>query len=280
MVIQKILNNNVVIALDDKNNEIVATGRGLAFKKKVGDTLADSEVEKKYLLSDRDMTQKFQELLGDVPLEYLELATTIIEEAKVTLETPLNDSIYLSLTDHLYAAIKRTKEAITVRNVLLWDIKRLFPKEFALGKSALAKIQATFEVELAEDEAGFIALHLVNAQSEVAHPNAQGLTELMQKILQITRYFFKVSFDEDSVYFYRFTTHLRFFAERIITGTQLSDEIDTELLLIIRKKYPNAFACVEKIQQFIQQKYQYAMTNDEKLYLTIHIARLIQKTKT
>ena len=58
---------------------------------------------------------------------------------------------------------------------------------------------------------------------------------------------------------------------------QLTDETDDELLLIIQKKYQNAYQCVERIADFIKKKYDYEMSNDEKLYLTIHIARLVQK---
>lgn len=193
------------------------------------------------------------------------------------MKNPLNDSLYISITDHLYAAIQRVKEGVRVRNLLLWDVKRLFPDEFSVGVSAVKKIKEKFNIDLGEDEAGNIALHLVNAQTESDNEDAYLMAELMQEIIQITSYYFKVQLDEESVYFYRFTTHLRFFASRIMNKRQLTDETDNELLLIIQKKYQNAYQCVEKIADFISKKYAYEMSNDEKLYLTIHIARLVQK---
>lgn len=223
------------------------------------------------------MFLKFQELLVDVPISYVEIANDIIDEAKVTLKNPLNDSLYISITDHLYAAIQRVKEGVRVRNLLLWDVKRLFPDEFSVGVSAVKKIKGKFNIDLGEDEAGNIALHLVNAQTESDNEDAYLMAELMQEIIQITSYYFKVQLDEESVYFYRFTTHLRFFASRIMNQRQLTDETDDELLLIIQKKYQNAYQCVERIADFISKKYHYEMSNDEKLYLTIHIARLVQK---
>ncbi|MBV7389702.1 MULTISPECIES: BglG family transcription antiterminator LicT [Enterococcus] len=278
MQIQKILNNNVVITTDQNNNEVVAMGRGLAFKKKIGDVISSKEIDKIYRLDNENLSHKFQELLENVPLIYVELATEIIDEAKKKLDKPLNDSLYLSLTDHLHGAIERGREGIQLKNLLLWDIKRFFPDEYALGKKAIVQVKELFSVDLGDDEAGNVALHLVNAQSDVENGNVQELTELMQEIIQITSYYFKVQFDEESVYFYRFTTHLRFFASRILTNKQFNDETDEELLLMIQKKYQNAYYCTEKIATFIYQKYQYLMTNDEKLYLTIHIARLVQKT--
>ncbi|MGG5317385.1 BglG family transcription antiterminator LicT [Enterococcus sp. AZ072] len=280
MQIQKILNNNVVIATDSKNNESVVMGRGLAFQKKVGDEISEECIDKKYRLANHELSQKLQELLEDVPVTYLELANDIIEEAKKVLKDPLSDLLYVSITDHLYSAIQRVKSGVRIRNLLLWDIKRFFPEEFAIGKKAVAEIEKKYRIDLGEDEAGNIALHLVNAQTEADNENVYELTELMQEIIQITSYYFKVQFEEDSVYFYRFTTHLRFFASRIMSNNQLSDETDDELLLIIQKKYKNAYQCVEKIAEFIQKKYHYPMSNDEKLYLTIHIARLVQKVDT
>lgn len=277
MQIQKILNNNVVIATDSKNNETVVMGRGLAFQKKVGDEISEDCIDKKYRLANNELSQKLQELLEDVPVSYLELANDIIEDAKKVLKDPLSDLLYISITDHLYSAIQRVKSGVRLRNLLLWDIKRFFPEEFAIGKKAVAMIYKKYRIDLGEDEAGNIALHLVNAQTEADNEDVYELTELMQEIIQITSYYFKVQFEEDSVYFYRFTTHLRFFASRIMSHNQLSDETDDELLLIIQKKYKNAYQCVEKIAEFIQKKYQYPMSNDEKLYLTIHIARLVQK---
>lgn len=277
MQIRKILNNNVVITTNQKNNEVVVMGRGLAFQKKVGDEIAEEAIDKTYHLANSDLLHKFQELLEDMPISYVEIANDIIDEAKVALKNPLNDSLYISITDHLYASIQQVKEGVRVRNLLLWDIKRFFPDEFSVGVNAVEKIKLKFGIDLGEDEAGNIALHLVNAQTENDNDDAFMMTEMMQEIIQITSYYFKVQLDEDSVYFYRFTTHLRFFASRIMNQRQVTDETDDELLLIIQKKYQNAYQCVERIAEFIQQTYHYTVSNDEKLYLTIHIARLVQK---
>ncbi|MGO3728586.1 MAG: BglG family transcription antiterminator LicT [Enterococcus viikkiensis] len=277
MQIRKILNNNVVITTNQKNNEVVVMGRGLAFQKKVGDEIAEEAIDKTYHLANSDLLHKFQELLEDMPISYVEIANDIIDEAKVALKNPLNDSLYISITDHLYASIQQVKEGVRVRNLLLWDIKRFFPDEFSVGVNAVEKIKLKFGIDLGEDEAGNIALHLVNAQTENDNDDAFMMTEMMQEIIQITSYYFKVQLDEDSVYFYRFTTHLRFFASRIMNQRQVTDETDDELLLIIQKKYQNAYQCVERIAEFIQQTYHYTMSNDEKLYLMIHIARLVQK---
>lgn len=279
MRIEKILNNNVIVSKDQRNNEIVAMGRGLAFRKRIGDFVQSEKIDKIFHLSDTSTSQKFQELVNDIPIEYLALADEIVEYAKSTLEIALNDSVYISLTDHLYTAIERCKNGIQVPNILLWDIKRLFPKEFGVGKRAVEKISQYYHTQLSEDEAGFIALHLVNGQTDSSQEDMYEFTKTLQDILNIVRYYFKIDFDEDSVYFYRFTTHLRFFLSRVTSQTIHDGEVEEELLQIVTKKYSNALRCVEKIDQFLKDKYAYQMSSDEKMYLTIHIARLVQKSR-
>lgn len=280
MVIEKILNNNVVVTKDENQLEVVVMGKGLAFNKKPGDFISKDKVDKVFLLSDRGISQKFQELVHDIPLEYLTIAVQIIEYAKQKLNKTLNESIYLSLTDHLYTAIERTKKNIQMPNVLLWDIKRLFPEEFSIGKRTVEKIAIEYNVQLSEDEAGFIALHIVNAQTE--NPEMDDMyayTKTMQDILNIVRYYYKTDFNEESVYFYRFTTHLRFFLSRVVNQTQHEGDVEEELLSIVQKKYRTAMTCVEKIQTYLTELFDYTMSSDEKMYLAIHIARLAEKNR-
>lgn len=56
MQIRKILNNNVVITTNQKNNEIVVMGRGLAFQKKVGDEIAEDAIDKTYHLANNELS--------------------------------------------------------------------------------------------------------------------------------------------------------------------------------------------------------------------------------
>lgn len=280
MKISKVLNNNVVITTDEKQNEIIVMVRGIAFKKKVGDDISDQTIDKVYRLENRTIASQFQELLADLPLEYLELSNQVIEYAREELSSPINDSIYISLPDHLHSAIERAKKGIVVKNVLLWDIKRFFPDEFKIGKRTIEKISERYGIELPEDEAGFIALHLVNAQTENNdQSNLYELTKTMQDIINIVKYYFKTTFDEESVYFYRFTTHLRFFVSRMQNHSTHAEETDDELLEMVKIKYRNAYQCVQKNKSFLVTNYRYDMSNDESLYLTIHIARLVQKNR-
>ena len=102
MIIHKILNNNVVITLDDDKREQIVMGKGIAFKKRIGDWVPDESIDQVFYLANQETSLKFQELLGNIPLEMMKLSDDIIVYAKSTLKKSLNDTIYISLTDHLY----------------------------------------------------------------------------------------------------------------------------------------------------------------------------------
>ena len=78
-------------------------------------------------------------------------------------------------------------------------------------------INQTFKVELPEDEIGFITLHIVNAEMDNENlKQTMEVTKLMQEISNIVRYYFSVEFNTESVYYYRFITHLKFIAHRLL----------------------------------------------------------------
>ncbi|MEI5994520.1 BglG family transcription antiterminator LicT [Candidatus Enterococcus mansonii] len=276
MIIQKILNNNVVITLDENGQEQIVMGRGIAFKRKIGDYISNEQIDQIFRLANEDTSVKFQELLGELPLEVMQLSDEIIKYAKTKLGRKLNDTIFISLTDHLHTALERIKQGIEVKNFLLWDIKRFFSDEYLIGVKALEMVKQKFDVQLPEDEAGFIALHIVNAEMDEELGNVYELTKMMQEITNIVKYHFKITFNEESVYFYRFSTHLKFFAYRLLNHKEFHDEEDGELYEVIKKKYLNAYNCVNKIANFLAENYHYTVTKEEKMYLIIHIARVVQ----
>ncbi|WP_224651600.1 BglG family transcription antiterminator LicT [Pectobacterium versatile] len=273
MKIAKILNNNVVTVIDENNNESVVMGRGLGFKKHSGDLLDETLIERVFVMKSGELTSRLQELLSEIPMDVITTADKIILLAKDRLSGKLQNSVYISLTDHCHFAIERHKQGVDIRNVLLWEIKRLYPKEFAVGLEALDIIEQRLAVRLPEDEAGFIALHLVNAQLDSEMPEVLQITKIMQEILNIVKYQLSLDYNEQALSYHRFVTHLKFFAQRLIgKNTVFSD--DESLHDVVKERYQLSYRCAEKIQVHIVQKYHYTLTKEELMFLTIHIERV------
>ena len=276
MVINRLLNNNVVITVDSSGEEIIVMGKGIGYQKTKGDIIDEEKINKIFRISNKEVSNKLQELLNNIPIGIMKLSDEIIEYAQNKLDKELNESIYISLSDHIYTAIKRIKNGIKVKNALLWEIKRFYKDEFEIGMKALDIIEKKTRTRLPDDEAGFIAFHIVNAQLNEEQPMVQGITKLIQEILTIVRIHFGVEFKEESVFYYRFITHLKFFAQRLFSDNIYNGDTDEELFNIIKCKYNKEFECILKVETFIQKKYKYNLTSDEMIYLTIHIAKVIQ----
>lgn len=78
MKIARVLNNNVVVVLDEQQREQVVMGRGLAFKKRVGEALDEDKIEKVFSLQNDEMVRHLGELLSQIPLEVMTTCDRII----------------------------------------------------------------------------------------------------------------------------------------------------------------------------------------------------------
>ncbi|OWR30435.1 transcription antiterminator LicT [Saccharibacillus sp. O23] len=273
MQILRVLNNNVITSLDDNETEIVVMGRGLAFQKKPGDEIDTDKIEKVFRPESNDSSRKFKELLEQIPMEYVQLTEEIRKLAALMLDKEFGDSIYLSLTDHIHFAVERHNRGLDIKNGLLLEVKSLYKAEYQVGRSALELIKDRLGVQLPDDEAGFIALHLVNAQLGEEMPVLMDITKIIQDILDIVRKHFGLEYNEDSISYYRFVTHLKFFAQRLISGDHSGNNYDS-LYEIVKANCPEAYPCTESIEAYIAEHYDYRLNKEEMLYLTIHIDRI------
>lgn len=277
MKIDKIINNNLIRTFDNNGKEVLVMGCGLGFQKKIGDTVDQSKIEKIYAIENKSDSNKLMTLLSEIPLEYIQVSNEIISYAKYSLGKRLNDNIYISLTDHISFAIERYKQGLNFNNALLWEIKRFYNHEFLIGKEALAIIKKRLNIELPEDEAASIALHIVNAQLNSRDMNdSLDITKLIQNILNIVKFHFNIELDEYSLHYERFITHLKFFAQRMLSGKVMKSD-DTNFCEMIKDQYKDAYLCAEKVKKYIQKEFNHEISDEEMMYLTVHIKRIIKE---
>lgn len=277
MRIKKILNNNVITVIGENKKEIVIMGRGIAFSKQCGDIVSEDKIEKKFILKDdNDILLKFEQMISNIPHEHMEVSYEIIEYVKEHIDKDLSDQIYLSLTDHINFAIKRYKNGLEIKNAMLWDMKKFYSKEFKMGMKAVQIIKEKLGIDFSEDEAGFIAFHIINAEFNQSMPELMSVTKLVEDILNIVKYYFKLDFDEECINYYRFVTHLKFFAYRMLKNVCYKDD-DDFLYKIIKDKYHKPYLCSCKIKQYLKKAHNYELADEEMIYLTIHIERVVNR---
>lgn len=275
MNIAKVLNNNIAIAVNDNGDDVIVMGCGIAFQKKHGDEIDESKIKHIFTKSVPELRSKFEALVKDIPPDYLEAADYIINNAKLHLGKELTNSLYLSLTDHIYFTAMRYKEGLNIHNRLLLETKMLYKEEFEVGMESIAYLNKKFSIDLPEDEAAFLALHFVNASLGMQMNETMEITRIVQQIRAIIRNYFRIEFDKESLDYYRLMTHLKFFAQRMVMKkSHKSGCEDLKLLQMVKENYPNPYKCMECISEFLKKTYDYSITSSEQLYLTIHIGRI------
>nr|WP_303242820.1 PRD domain-containing protein [uncultured Blautia sp.] len=273
MIIEKVINNNIISAYEKSGAEVIVMGRGIGFKKKQGEVVPADQISKIFRIKSRTLTEQFKELLANMPLERVRISDEIISHAKDHLKLKLNQSIYVTLTDHINFAIERVSQGIEPQNALLWEIKRFYPQEFQLGIYALELIHDRLGILLPEDEAGFIALHFVNAEYGTDIRDAVKFPDQMQAIVDIVEHDLGIMLDESSLHYERFVTHIKFLIQRIYRKELLSSE-DRELSLMMQRKYPREYECSVKVAEYIMQATGSRLSEEEIMYLSVHIRRV------
>lgn len=273
IIIEKVINNNIISAYEKSGAEVIVMGRGIGFKKKQGEVVPADQISKIFRIKSRTLAEQFKELLANMPLERVRISDEIISHAKDHLKLKLNQSIYVTLTDHINFAIERVSQGIEPQNALLWEIKRFYPQEFQLGIYALELIQDRLDILLPEDEAGFIALHFVNAEYGTDIRDAVKFPDQMQAIVDIVERELGILLDESSLHYERFMTHIKFLIQRIYRKELLSSE-DRELSLMMQRKYPREYQCSVKVAEYIMQATGCRLSEEEIRYLSVHIRRV------
>jgi len=276
MKIVKVLNNNLVLAKDDQGNEVIVGGKAIGYEGKVGQNIKEEKIEKIYVLDNKKDTSEYIKLIEKTPQIYVDITQKIIKKANEVLHGKLHDQVFIVLIDHISFAVQRYNEGVVIQNHLLWEVKKFYPKEFSIGKAAVEYINKKLGIELPEEEAGNIAFHLVNAQSDEQNMNNTiREVKMVKDILAIVNYHFPNKIDEESLDYTRFITHLRFFTHRLIQNKLIESE-DDFLFSQIVNKYEKEYECAKKIASYITKSMGINLPNGELIYLTIYIKRIVK----
>lgn len=274
MKIIKTFNNNICLVEDAKHQEMILMGKGIAFGLKKDDEVDPNKIDKKFVFDTKELNDKFNALFDQVPVKYIELSSNIIDYATKALNIIFDNSIYLALSDHISYAIERYQNGETLKNALLFDIKKFYPNEFKVALKALDMIAYETDIKMSDDEAGFIAMHFVNAsQSGEAMSQTIAVTKIVEDILQIVEYHYHLALDVNSINYIRFVSHIRFFARRLFSNEIYNDDQD-DLFEQIRNKYPASYQCSLKFKKYILLNYNIDLGNDEMVYFMLHINRV------
>jgi transcriptional antiterminator len=105
-------------------------------------------------------------------------------------------------------------------------------------------------------------------------PEVMHVTRVMQEILQLVKYQLQLNYDEESLSYQRFVTHLKFFAQRMLTRTVVEDD-DVSLHSAVKDNYAKAWKCAETVASTCKKLS--AVADDRRNYVSRHSYRAGEK---
>lgn len=278
MKIIKVINNNNVCVFDNNGKEQIISAKGIGFGKKYGDEIELNGDFKIYMITDSSFRKKLIESLSEIPYEIIAITDDLVKYISEHTDGKLNDSLLITLSDHISFAIERKKNGMEFSNPLMDSISEYFPDEFALGKYCLEKINNTLNVHISNDEAGFIAMHIINARLGTKMSQVSDITKLVNDCADIADKCFSGKIDKTSVFYERFLIHLKFLAKRLFKAEELPNVLsrDDDILSLIKLKFKKHYKCAKCMQDHILKNYAKTISEDEMLTLAIHLKRITE----
>lgn len=269
----RVFNNNAISTVMPDGREAIVLGNGIGFHKHPGDAVDGSRIEKVYYVQ-TEMQTKFLEMLQDVEPNVMQAAEQILAMAERE-GFYMSNKATISLIDHISFSIERYRKNITLPNLLLNETQLLYQKEYVLGRKALKIIDSCCGVQLPEDEAGYIALHLVTIS--VDRNAAYESLKFIKGSLDIVRSVYHIPLEQDSLDTLRLTTHLKFLAQRIQQNNVWPDEDgDEPMYWALLSRDPRHKACLDRMEAFIRRITGHSINLQERFYILIHLTQVLR----
>lgn len=268
MKVTKCINNNVAIALDSTGKEVVVFGKGIGFKKPPFDIKLE-QVDRTFY----DVSSIYISMINDLPLEILEVSSKIISKARLEIDSPINSNIVFTLADHINFAIQRYNKNLNVKLPIINDIEQLFPKEYKIGLYGLNLIKKELEVGLADSEAAYIALHIINEEEQNVCSKYKNSDAIIDDVVKIIEETYEIKINKKDVNYSRFVSHMHYLLKRGEENNLIYSS-NKKLYDRVKDDCPMAYICAKKIEEYLIRSSIIRLSQEEKLYLMLHINRL------
>lgn len=276
MLILKKINNNVALASSDAGEEIVVFGKGVGFHEMPYELEDESVIQRVF----RDVDEKCIGGFANIADDVLLVASDIVAMADKALDCALAGNLVVCLADHLQYALERTGDGIAIENPLSHEVAFVYPREVELGRRGIELVSERMGVNLPESEITSIALYLVNAEVD-GMGSSQDMdlvmksTVILERATQVIEGQLGQQLDRTSYAYVRFVAHLRFLIRRLMRGGCKETE-NSGLFRQAARDFPDAYRCAAGINEYLKRDYNWSCSDEEMLYLMMHVNRLRQ----
>ncbi|MBO8178756.1 glucose PTS transporter transcription antiterminator GlcT [Aeribacillus pallidus] len=275
--VEKVLNNNVLIASHKDFGEVVIIGKGIGFSRKKGDLISQEAIEKMFVLTNEKEQEQYKKLLPHVDENMLDVIVSAIELIRKRTNKYLNEHIHVALTDHIMFAVRRLMQGMEIRNPFLKETHALYPYEYEIAREVVDFLNQETDLHFPEGEVGFIALHIHSAIENKKIREINKHSQLIVKLIQMIEQQLGIQMNKDSVEYMRLVRHLRYTIERVLNGEKVEEP--EKIAKLLKEEYPLCYNLAWKLVKMMQQTLKKPVYDAEAVYLTMHLQRIQSKIK-
>lgn len=270
----RVLNNNVVLARDERGQEVILTGRGIGFSSRQGKAIDPALVQRVFVPTDGRDPDHLAEILALISEEVLRAVVIALSEVGIEGRESTRPTLAIAVADHIAGALDRARRGITIEYPLRAEVQTLYATEYAQARALLRAINEHVDPKLDDSEATALALHLVTAGFASGDLSfTYTMTGIIQQMFAVVRERYGLDAAHESMSSARFITHVRYLFVRIQQHRQLKGEEST-LGKGIRQNYPDATHTAQQLATIIELRLGEPVSEDEVSYLALHVARM------
>lgn len=230
-----------------------------------------------------DNQNKIQVNVRNRLFNLIDKQTTIkIEELIQSIENKmgrkLTDSAFVGLVVHLALAVQRIKnnEKIVINKEILEELRAT--SEFSFAQQLAKKITEAFEVDIPEDEIGYITMHLRGAKIyNFDKVEGEGIQKF--ELIKIAKEMLEIV-ENETGYILRYNDKLLLdLATHLIPAInrlKLNLNIRNPLLEEIKQNYPKIFEISAKSAKVLEKNYKVKIPESEIGYIAMHLGAVIE----
>lgn len=271
--ITKILNHNSFMGIESKNDqECLIMGKGVAFGKKVGQTVSVTGDARVYSLKELTDRGEAKEIIKSVSPLCLELANEVLDQAEEEFGK-VDRSILFTMADHLDFAVRRIQNGEQISNPLTDDIRIMFYKEYKVAGCIRDLLKEKLGIRIDEHEIGYIALHVHAAIVDENVSQAMEIARTVRECICMVEEETGKSIDIMSLGYNRLMNHVRYMVARAIHGEKLKMSLNDYMSV----KFPGPYMTAEKICRKMEKSLKLPIPDIESGYLAMHLERMMDR---
>lgn len=266
----KVLNHNAVIGIHtETNKEYLIMGKGIGFGRKVSERMEARKEDVIYSLQESTERGEARKLAASINPVYLEIADEVLTIAEKEFNT-IDRNVIFPLADHIEYAVKRIINHEQISNPLTDDIRVLFYKEFKVAMSVRDILKKHIDVEIDDDEIGYIALHIHSAIQDENVSQAMQMARVVRECITLVEEAIGKPIDVMSLSYNRLMNHVRNMVARVINKEELKLNMNDYMSI----KFPDAFIMAKYICSQVEKMMKCSLSDVEIGYLAMHIERV------